>query len=181
MPTTVFGYSQSSIISTAARRLPNPGSHPKPEIPTGLRTDHLRGHRQRGEPQRRVPVAFPDLNLPALGIPFYGAAPEDEYPTISYAREYDGFADYPRYPMNFLSVLNAAFGIVYVHPVRAKPEKCTSFCLTMEEVEGRDRAADHRSDAAVLFHSPPRTCPAAADPGHPADRQSDRRPDPARP
>ena len=33
----------------------------------------------------------------------------------NYALEYDGFADSPRYPLNFLSALNAAMGILFVH------------------------------------------------------------------
>jgi len=139
MPTAVFGYSQSSIISSLLQDgYQTPGSpYPKPEVPTGLE-DSITFVVIANEvnPNGGFLSRFPDLNLPALGIPFYGAAPEDEYPTISYAREYDGFADYPRYPMNFLSVLNAALGIVYVHTQYVpNPEKCTSFCLTKEEVE----------------------------------------------
>lgn len=60
---------------------------------------------------------FAPLNLPALGITFVGATPPDSsYETSIYTQEYDGFADFPKYTLNFLSDLNAFLGIQYVHP-----------------------------------------------------------------
>jgi PE-PPE domain len=57
------------------------------------------------------------LQIPSLGITFYGATPANTiYPTNVYTLEYDGFADFPRYPINFLADLNALAGIAYVHP-----------------------------------------------------------------
>ncbi|MCB0923654.1 MAG: PE-PPE domain-containing protein [Mycobacterium sp.] len=142
--TTVFGYSQSSIISSLlqAGYVP-PGSpyvppdFPLPTIPDDL-ADSINFVLVANEmnPDGGFLSRFPDLNLPSLGIPFYGAIPEDAYPTVSYAREYDGFADFPRYPMNFLSVLNAGLGIVLVHTQYVPAVDCTgSFCLTKEQVE----------------------------------------------
>jgi hypothetical protein len=59
---------------------------------------------------------FPQLTVPSLGITFTGATPADTpWDTAIYTREYDGFADFPTYPLNFLSDLNALLGIVYVH------------------------------------------------------------------
>ncbi|MGA7055633.1 MAG: PE-PPE domain-containing protein, partial [Mycobacterium sp.] len=37
------------------------------------------------------------------------------YPTNIYSLEYDGFADFPQYPINLISDLNAFAGIYYVH------------------------------------------------------------------
>nr|WP_293357153.1 hypothetical protein [Mycolicibacterium sp.] len=53
--------------------------------------------------------------------------------------------------------------------------------LTKEEVE--DAIALPTTDPTQQYYFIPTENPAsaAADPGHPADRQSDRRPDPARP
>lgn len=46
----------------------------------------------------------------------YGATPSDTiYPTNIYTLEYDGWADFPRYPLNLLSDLNAELGIAFVH------------------------------------------------------------------
>jgi hypothetical protein len=56
------------------------------------------------------------LSIPALGITFNGATPDNLYPTTIWTQEYDGFADVPRYPINLLSDLNSLAGIYYVHP-----------------------------------------------------------------
>jgi hypothetical protein len=47
------------------------------------------------------------LDLPSLGIDFSGATPSDDYATTIYTMEYDTWADFPRYPLNILSDLNA--------------------------------------------------------------------------
>jgi hypothetical protein len=60
---------------------------------------------------------FAGLELPSLGLTFYGATPANTpWTTNIFSLEYDGFADFPRYPIDFLSDLNAVAGIVYVHP-----------------------------------------------------------------
>jgi hypothetical protein len=57
------------------------------------------------------------LSLPSWGVTFSGATPaESPWDTAVYTLEYDGFADWPRYPLNFLSDLNALLGIAAVHP-----------------------------------------------------------------
>lgn len=61
---------------------------------------------------------FPDDSnptLPALGLTFSGATPDTEYPTTIYTAEYDGLADFPKYPLNLLADLNAVLGAIYVH------------------------------------------------------------------
>ena len=45
----------------------------------------------------------------------YVATPNDLYPTDVYTAEYDGVADFPKYPINLLSDLNAALGFIYEH------------------------------------------------------------------
>jgi hypothetical protein len=56
-----------------------------------------------------------ELNLPSLGVSFDGATPSDDYTTSIYSVEYDGFTDFPKYPINFLSDLNAFLGIETIH------------------------------------------------------------------
>ena len=58
----------------------------------------------------------PELNVPSMGIQFYGPTPDDLFPTTIYTQQYDGFADFPRYPLDILSDLNAFLGIRFVHP-----------------------------------------------------------------
>ena len=57
-----------------------------------------------------------ELTLPSLGVTFSGAAPSDTpWETANYIQEYDGFADFPKYPLNFLADLNAFMGIMFIH------------------------------------------------------------------
>ena len=140
-PTTVFGYSQSAIIGSLlqAGYVPSPpvNTDPAPTIPADLR-DFINfvfvGNEMN--PNGGLLSRFPGLNLPSLGIPFYGATPQNAYPTTNYTREYDGFADFPRYPLNFLADVNALLGIVYVHTQYVPAAKCSgSYCLTQQQVD----------------------------------------------
>lgn len=108
--TTIFGYSQSAIISSlemyklAAMGSPN----------TDLLNFVLVGNEMN--PNGGLLARFPNLTLPSLGLTFYGATPADTlYNVAIYTQEYDGFADFPRYPLNFISDLNAVIGIATVH------------------------------------------------------------------
>lgn len=106
---TVFGYSQSAIISSLEMSQLDP-STPIEFILTGNEMN----------PDGGLLSRFPNLTIPSLGLDFYGATPSNAFPTTNYTLEYDGFADFPRYPLNFLADLNAGFGIVFVHTQYAK-------------------------------------------------------------
>ncbi len=121
---TVLGYSQSSTLSGVAMQLldPSPG---KPETgpldpqfllladpnnPNGGLFERFNGFEtMSGQP------TVDQLNLASLGIAFNGATPSDDYLTNIYSLEYDGFTDFPRYPINLLSDLNAFLGIEDLH------------------------------------------------------------------
>ncbi|KQH77915.1 hypothetical protein AO501_31460 [Mycobacterium gordonae] len=60
---------------------------------------------------------FDGLTLPSLGKSFPGSTPANDYPTVMYTIEYDGFADFPRYPLNIVADANAMLGALYVHPL----------------------------------------------------------------
>jgi PE-PPE domain-containing protein/PE family protein len=112
----VQGYSQSSIIaSLEMQNLMNPALNPTPPDASHLAFNLL------GDPMNPnggLLARFPGLSLPSIGLNFYGATPPDApWNTAIYSLEYDGFADFPRYPIDFLSDLNAVAGIVYVHPL----------------------------------------------------------------
>lgn len=110
-PVVVFGWSQSATISSltmsqlAEQGVPSDDVHfvliADPSNPDG-------GMLQLFD----VPIDGQDPTVPALGITFSGATPSDLYPTDIYTTEYDLFADFPRYPINFLSDLNAYLGIL---------------------------------------------------------------------
>ncbi|CAJ1506931.1 PE-PPE domain-containing protein [[Mycobacterium] holstebronense] len=112
-PVVVFGWSQSAVISSLLMQqladqgvpsdyvhfvlignesLPNGGMLSRFDLPTGT---------------------YPEL--PSVGMTFSGAAPANLFPTTVYTNEYDGFANFPQYPLNFLSTINAVMGIIFAH------------------------------------------------------------------
>ncbi|MBI3693174.1 MAG: PE-PPE domain-containing protein, partial [Mycolicibacterium aromaticivorans] len=59
---------------------------------------------------------FPGLYIPILDLGFNGAAATDtQFKTVEINRQYDGFTDFPLYPLNVVADLNALMGIVYLH------------------------------------------------------------------
>jgi len=123
---TVFGYSQSAIISTQVMELLDPTNTPggssvpsgdlqflligDPNNPNGGLLERFNGF------ETTSGQTVPDqLNLPSLGVAFDGATPSDSFPTDIYTLEYDGLADFPRYPLDFFSDLNAFLGFAEIH------------------------------------------------------------------
>ena len=132
-PTTVFGYSQSAITGSLLEAGYNPPNspYPPPVIPSALQdliSFVFVGNEMN--PNGGLLSRFTGLQLPSLGLTFYGATPENAYPTTNYALEYDGFADFPRYPLNILSDLNAGLGIVFVHTQYSNPNYVTQAMVT---------------------------------------------------
>lgn len=114
----ILGFSQSAVIaSLEMRNLANPALNPAPPG-----ADQL-GFTLLGDPMNPnggLFARFPGLNLPSIGLTLYGATPADTiYPTDIYTLEYDGFADFPQYPINVVADLNALMGLYYVHPTYA--------------------------------------------------------------
>jgi hypothetical protein len=107
---TVFGYSQSATVAHLVQQQLDPGGTPRPD--DGLQFV-LVG--DPSAPNGGLLERFDGLNLPSLGLAFDGAGPAGLYPTAIYTLEYDGFADFPRYPINFLSDLNALLGTITLH------------------------------------------------------------------
>ena len=120
---TVFGYSQSSTIASYVMEQLDPSGTPQtgaldpqfllvadPSNPNGGALERFAGF----ETTSGTTVSDP-LNLPSLGFVFDSSTPSDDYVTNIYTLEYDGFADFPRYPLNFLSDLNAFLGIATLH------------------------------------------------------------------
>jgi hypothetical protein len=113
----VFGYSQSSTIASfemanilngSAGIQPDPG-----QLAFVLTGDPNNPNGGILEGFDFPPGSNP--SIPSLGMTFSGATPVTEYPTAIYTAEYDAIGDYPRYPINILSDLNALLGFVFVH------------------------------------------------------------------
>jgi hypothetical protein len=116
----ILGYSQSADISSLEMlNLANPMLNPNPPTANQLGFTLLGDQMNpNGGFFARYP-GFPNgqpLTFPSLGLTLYGATPSNTiYPTNIYTLEYDGWADFPQYPINFISDLNAFAGIAFVH------------------------------------------------------------------
>ncbi|MGA8253224.1 MAG: PE-PPE domain-containing protein [Mycobacterium sp.] len=115
----VLGYSQSADISSLEMlNLANPLLNPTPPTANQLGFTLLG---DQMNPNGGMFARFPGfggqpLTFPSLGLTLYGATPSNTiYPTNIYTLEYDGWADFPQYPINFVSDLNAVLGIAFVH------------------------------------------------------------------
>jgi hypothetical protein len=117
---TVFGYSQSSTLAgLTMQQLHADGVSPDdvkflliadPSNPNGGLLSRFDGFTTTTGDVHNL-----ELNLPSLGVSFDGATPSDLYTTSIYSVEYDGFTDFPKYPINFLADLNAFLGIQTIH------------------------------------------------------------------
>jgi hypothetical protein len=96
----VFGYSQSAIIASLEMEQLEAQGVPSSEVNFVLIGDLM-------NPNGGLFERLAGLDLPSLGIDFSGATPSDDYATTIYTMEYDTWADFPRYPLNILSDLNA--------------------------------------------------------------------------
>lgn len=80
----------------------------------------------------------------SLGLTFGSPTPSDLYPTDVYNMEYDGFVDFPQYPINFLSDINAYLGILFNHIayLGLTPEQVTSVADGGDAIQLPTSAAD---------------------------------------
>ncbi len=100
---TVYGYSQGAVVaSLEMAKLQAAGVPGGPNSPVSFTIVGDPMNPNGGFYER-----FAGLQLPSLGMDFYGATPASPYPTNIYTIEYDGYADFPRYPLNFLADMNA--------------------------------------------------------------------------
>lgn len=106
----VFGFSQSATISSLT--MANLAASANPPAPDQLAFTLIGNP---NNPNGGVATRFPGISFPSLGVTASGPTPDNLYPTKIYTIEYDGVADFPRYPINALSTLNALAGIYYVH------------------------------------------------------------------
>lgn len=119
---SVFAYSQSARIASLEKAKLISEYDPAAVNTPDPATFVMIGNPNR--PNGGVLQRFRGLYIPILDVSFDGSTPTDSpvvdgkylYPTADIARQYDGWADFPTYPINLLSDLNAALGILYLHP-----------------------------------------------------------------
>ena len=108
----IYGYSQGAMIAIREKRKlaeQYPPGTKAPDIDFVLSGD-------LNLPNGGLLARFPGLYLPILDISFNGPEPTDtQFDTVVITRQYDGLADFPLYPLNGISLLNAGLGAIYVH------------------------------------------------------------------
>ncbi|OBK20474.1 hypothetical protein A5634_12780 [Mycobacterium asiaticum] len=111
--TIVFGVSQSATVATLEMRYLQ-------SLPAGVRpgTDELSFvlAANPNRPNGGLLSRLAGITIPFIDFTFNGATPANAYPTVDYAIQYDGVADFPRYPLNLLATANALAGFAYLHP-----------------------------------------------------------------
>ncbi|WP_343602415.1 PE-PPE domain-containing protein [Mycobacterium sp.] len=112
-PVVVFGYSQSSVIGSLLMPQLESQGVPSDDVHVVLVGDPSAP--DGGILERFDLPAGTQPNIPSLGLTFSGAESSDLYPTDVYTHEYDGFADFPQYPIDPLSDLNAVLGVAFEH------------------------------------------------------------------
>ncbi|WP_020104993.1 PE-PPE domain-containing protein [Nocardia sp. 348MFTsu5.1] len=123
----ITGYSQGAVVANVEKRklaAQYPAGTEAPDIDFLVSADP-------NLPNGGLFARFPDLHLPILDWSFNGpAATDTQFETVEINRQYDGFADFPLYPLNLVADLNAVLGTVYVHAygfdVSLPPDPTTS-------------------------------------------------------
>jgi PE-PPE domain/PE family len=105
----VLGYSQGANIAALEMQALDPTGTPS-SLPINF---VLLGNSMN--PNGGWDARFPGLSLPTLGFSTLGPAPSNDFLTKVYTLEYDGWADFPQYPIDIFSDLNALAGMVTVH------------------------------------------------------------------
>jgi hypothetical protein len=111
----VFGYSQGvAVASQEEAQLAASSNRPSSDQLSFILVGDPSN--PNGGINQRFAVPGAPFSFPSLGQTFNLApAASNTYPTAVYTQEYDGFADFPQYPINLLADLNAYVGIFTQH------------------------------------------------------------------
>ncbi len=113
-PFVVFGFSQSTVASMKVKAELSARKARGESVPDVTFVGIGVGNRPNGGIAER----FAGVTIPFFDFTFNGAAPTDPeygFETIDIARQYDGLADTPQFPINLVSTANAVLGIVFAH------------------------------------------------------------------
>ena len=107
----IYGYSQGAMVANREKRK-LAEQYPGPEAPD---IDFVLSG-DPNLPNGGLLARFPGLYIPILDFSFNGPEPTDtQFDTTVITQQYDLFADFPLYPLNFIADLNALLGFFYVH------------------------------------------------------------------
>ncbi|WP_162462749.1 PE-PPE domain-containing protein [Mycolicibacterium sp. CBMA 234] len=107
----ITGSSQGAMVAALlkAKLAADPSAPPAGQVQFVLSDNEYR-------PNGGLLARFPGLSVPGLGITGGDPTRSDTgYSTLDVAMQYDGFADFPAYPINLLATANAFMGILYIH------------------------------------------------------------------
>jgi PE-PPE domain len=153
-PVDVFGYSQSSVISSLL--MPELASQGVPSDDVHFILVGDESAPNGGILERFDLPAGTQPSIPSLGLTFSGPESSDLFPTDVYTNEYDGFADFPQYPIDPLSDINALLGIAFEHT--------TYLGLTPEQIQDAIPLATTAADTLTNYYEIPETTLPLLDP-----------------
>jgi hypothetical protein len=153
-PVDVFGYSQSAGIGSLI--MPELASQDVPSDDVHFVLVGDVNAPNGGLLERFDLPAGTQPTIPSLGLTFSGPTASDLYPTDIYTNEYDGFADFPQYPIDPLSDINALLGIAFEHT--------TYLGLTPEQVQDAIALTTTAADTLTNYYEIPETTLPLLDP-----------------
>jgi hypothetical protein len=119
--TVVYGYSQSAVVASLEKidliqyYLAHPVETPPADLSFVLLANPMR-------PNGGILERFVGLTIPLLDVTNHGATPTDSgdlgpnsFPTVDISQQYDGWSDFPTYPLNVVATVNAIMGIALLH------------------------------------------------------------------
>ncbi|CAN5369640.1 hypothetical protein BH09ACT7_BH09ACT7_30440 [soil metagenome] len=99
----IVGFSQGAVIASKYK-----ASDPNTKITYVLVENPNR-------PNGGILQRFNGLHVPILDVSFNGPTVDNGAPTVDISRQYDGWSDFPTYPLNFVATANAIAGIALLH------------------------------------------------------------------
>jgi hypothetical protein len=109
----IYGDNQGAIVANVEKRKlaeQYPDGTAAPDIDFVLTSDF-------NVPNGGIHARFPGFYIPILDWTFDGPEQTNtQFDTDVIIRQYDGFADFPLYPLNVIATLNALLGVIYVSP-----------------------------------------------------------------
>ena len=108
-PATVVGISQGAVVINYEKRRLIAAYDPPSDITFVTLGDPTNAD---GGLLAKLPLVY----IPVLDFTITPPLVDTPYDTIEIVREFDGFADVPDRPFNWIANLNALAGVIYIHP-----------------------------------------------------------------
>jgi hypothetical protein len=137
----VFGLSQGAVVISRYK-----AAHPEGTGNTWVLVENP------SRPNGGILERFAGLYIPVLDISVSGATPDNGDTTVDVARQYDGWADFPTYPLNILATANAIAGMILVHG--QTQTELTAADIEAAKAGGSAYYQEHGSTTYYLIRTP---------------------------